>query len=59
MSDVVIAALIGAAASIIVNLIAASNQRKKRALFLLGPTTPAGLRKTMTGITSLSQSGMS
>ena len=32
MSDVVIAALIGAAASIIVNLITASNQRKKRAV---------------------------
>ena len=32
MSDVVIAALIGAAASIIVNLITASGQRKKRAV---------------------------
>lgn len=32
MSDVVLAALIGAAASIIVNLITASNQRKKRAV---------------------------
>lgn len=32
MSDVVIAALIGAVASIIVNLITASNQRKKRAV---------------------------
>ena len=32
MSDAVIAALIGAAASIIVNLITASNQRKKRAV---------------------------
>lgn len=32
MSDVVIAALIGAIASIIVNLITASNQRKKRAI---------------------------
>lgn len=32
MSDVVIAALIGAAASIIVNLIAASQQSKKRAV---------------------------
>lgn len=32
MSDVVLAALIGAAASIIVNLITLSNQRKKRAI---------------------------
>ena len=32
MSDVILAALIGAAASIIVNLITASNQRKKRAV---------------------------
>ena len=32
MSDVVIAALIGAVASIIVNLITANNQRKKRAV---------------------------
>lgn len=32
MSDVVVAALIGAVASIIVNLITASNQRKKRAV---------------------------
>ena len=32
MSDVVLAALIGAIASIIVNLITASNQRKKRAI---------------------------
>ena len=32
MSDVVIAALIGAGASIIVNLIAAAGQRKKRAV---------------------------
>ena len=32
MSDVVLAALIGAVASIIVNLITASNQRKKRAV---------------------------
>ena len=32
MSDVVIAALIGAVASIIVNLISAGNQRKKRAV---------------------------
>ncbi len=32
MSDVVLAALIGAIASIIVNLIAASNQRKKQAI---------------------------
>ena len=32
MSDVVLAALIGAVASIVVNLITASNQRKKRAV---------------------------
>ena len=32
MSDVVLAALIGAVASIIVNLISASGQRKKRAM---------------------------
>ena len=32
MSDVVVAALIGAVTSIIVNLITASNQRKKRAV---------------------------
>ena len=32
MSDVVLAALIGAIASIIVNLITANNQRKKRAV---------------------------
>ena len=32
MSDVILAALIGAATSIIVNLIAASAQRKKRAV---------------------------
>ena len=32
MSDVVLAALIGAVASIIVNLITASGQRKKRAI---------------------------
>ena len=32
MSDVVLAALIGAAASIIVNLISAAGQRKKRAV---------------------------
>lgn len=32
MSDVVLAAVIGAVASIIVNLITASNQRKKRAV---------------------------
>ena len=32
MSDVVLAALIGAVASIIVNLITANNQRKKRAV---------------------------
>jgi C-terminal processing protease CtpA/Prc len=32
MSDVVLAALIGAVASIIVNLISASNQRKKKAV---------------------------
>ena len=32
MSDVVLAALIGAVASIIVNLISAGNQRKKRAV---------------------------
>lgn len=32
MSDVVLAALIGAVASIIVNLISAGNQRKKRAI---------------------------
>lgn len=32
MSDVVIAALIGAAASIIVNLISAAGRRKKRAI---------------------------